>query len=242
MAVVADERSLQAYARWAGFMYLFSMVVYMAQDFILAGFIVRGDFAATAQNVAEGELLFRIGLALRVVGTLTLLALGWLFYGLLRPVAPTLALVLLVWRGVQSAIDVMGVTLRYARLEEYLADPATGAGGVAGQMISAAHGESFQIQFVWLGVGSAMLFWLLYRSRFIPRPLALFSLAASVLLIGQAFTWLVVPEAIRSLGLGMMEYMGMFVAEVGTGLWLLIRGADLRWWNARTEARAPAPA
>src|SRR3712207_9156584 len=64
----------------------------------------------------------RIGLALRVVGTLTLLGLGWSFYGLLRQVAPMIALVHLVWRGVQAAIDVMGVTFRYAGLQNYLAE------------------------------------------------------------------------------------------------------------------------
>jgi len=29
----------------------------------------------------------------------------------------------------------------------------------------------------------------------------------------------------------MMEYIPMFIAEVGTGLWLLARGADLKAWN-----------
>ena len=223
-----QARPLQVYARWAGFMYLFSMVVYMAQDFILADFVVSGDFAATARNVAADEGLYRIGLALRVVGTLTLLGLGWTFYGLLRSVAPTLALVHLVWRGVAAAMDVMGVTFRYAGLENYIASPDAAAQTLAGQLMSAAHRESYQIQFVYLGVGSVLLFWALLKSRFIPRPLALFSLIASALLILQAFAHLLVPEQVEALGLGMMEYIPMFIAEVGTGLWLLARGADLK--------------
>ncbi len=238
-----DEKSLQAYARWAGFMYLFSMAVYMAQDLILAEFVVRGDFAATAQNIKDGELLYRVALALRLVGSLTLVALGWFFYGLLRPVAPTLALITLIWRAVQAAQDTTGLAFRYGMLDNFLAAPdAAAVRAVAGQLMSAAHRHYFQIQFVYLGVGSVLLFWLLLKSRFIPRPLALFSLIASAMLILQAFAHLIFPEQVAALGLGMLEYIPMFIAEVGTGLWLLIRGVNLRWWNARTEGAALASA
>ncbi len=243
MPTEANDRSLQTYARWAGFTYLFSMGVYMAQDMILAGFVVPGDFAATAVNVQDGEPLYRMALALRVIGTVTLLGLGVFFYGLLKPVAPTLALIHLAWRAVQTAFDGMGASFRYGILDNYLRAPdAEAARAVAGQVVSAAHRDSFQIQFVYLGVGSVILFWALYKSRFIPRALALFSLVASAALIFQALAHLIVPEAVRSLGLGMMEYIPMFIAEVGTGLWLLIRGADLRWWSSRGEAAAPEPA
>ena len=93
----------------------------------------------------------------------------------------------------------------------------------------------FQVQFVYLGVGSVLLFWLLLKSRFIPRPLALFGLVATGALIGQALAHLILPVEVRSLGLGMLEYLPMFIAEIGTGLWLLVRGADTRWWTASRE-------
>jgi hypothetical protein len=228
-AIADDKRTLQTYARWAGFMYLFSMAVYMAQDLILAEFAVRGDFAATALNAQDGEFTYRLGLMLRVIGTLTLLGLGWSFYGLLKPVAPTLALIHLVWRGVQTAFDGVGATFRYGMLDNYLRAPdAEAARAVAGQIVGAAHRDNFQIQFVYLGVASVILFWALYRSRFIPRPLALFSLVASAALIVQASAHLLAPEWVAGLGVGMLEYIPMFIAEIGTGLWLLIKGADLR--------------
>jgi len=138
-------------------------------------------------------------------------------------------------------MDVMGVTFRYAGLENQLAAPDAGAEALAGQLMAAAHRDSFQIQFVYLGVGSVLLFWLLLKSRFIPRPLAMLGLVASAMLILQAFAHLVFPEQVRALGLGMAEYALIFLAEVGTGLWLLIRGADLRWWNSSGRGKA-APA
>lgn len=59
------------------------------------------------------------------------------------------------------------------------------------------------------------------------------------MLILQAFAHLMHPDLVKALGLGMLEYVPMFIAEIGTGLWLLVRGADVRVISER-GGRAPA--
>lgn len=53
-----------AYARFAGLNYfaIFALAIY-ANFFILSKLIVGGDAAATADNIAQHESLFRLGLA-----------------------------------------------------------------------------------------------------------------------------------------------------------------------------------
>lgn len=231
----AGDRSLQAYATLAGFMYLFSMAVFVAHFAIVSGFVVRGDFAQTAQNIAGSEVLYRIGLGLFLVGSLTIFVLGWAFYGLLKPVNHNVALLALTLRAADAAIIGVGAVILFAALNNYLGVPNdAGTRAVLGQVISRGFGASFNISFVYLGVGSVLYFYLLFTSRFIPRPLAAFGMLASVLHLTQAFAHLLFPQ--QAAQLGMLAFAPMGTAEVATGLWLLLVRVNFKHWKSQREA------
>jgi hypothetical protein len=235
MSATVDDRCLQGYARLAGFTYLFSMAVFVASFVIVSG-AARGDFAATAKAIAGAESLYRLGLALRVVGGVTLVVLGWTFYVLLKPVNPGLALFALLLRLVQAGLDSGGAAFRYVALANYLGpDGQAGARASAAELMSRADLAAFDIQFVYLALTSLVVFWLLFKSRFIPRPFAGFCVAASGLFGVEAVAHLLLP-AHRPLAMETLVYVPMFITEVGAGLWLLIRGADLGAWRGRQGA------
>ncbi len=260
MAHEATEGSLQGYARLAGFMYVFSMAVFIAYFVIVSGFLVKGDFAQTAQNIAANEYLYRIGLVLRVAGGLTLVVLGWGFYALLKPVDANLSLFALLWRLVQTALDTAGAVILFAALDNYLATPnEAGARALASQLMSNAHRASFNVQFIYLSMTSIIVFYLLLKSRFIPRLLAGFGLLSSLLFLVVTLAHMLVPDvsvlgtlvaaletaigaandpSARALA-SQLENVPMFITEVGTGLWLLVFGANLKYWRAK-QAEAPS--
>ncbi len=233
-----DEKKQQAYARLAGFMYVFSMAVFIAHYIVLSGFSVPGDFAQTAQNIAASEFQYRFGLVVLLIGAMTIVGLAWSFFALLKPVDPQLATFGMLWRGVEAILLSVGVVIRFAILENYLglASEADIAGrAMINQVMFSGYNTLFNISFVFLSVGSAIFFYLLYKSRFIPRLLSGFGLLSLVLFAMLGFAHLLVPDQAPALVIPSMA--PMFITEVGIGLWLLIKGADFSYWNGRENER-----
>ena len=63
MASSETEKSQNQYARLAGFMFLFVIVVDLLGLFITARVAGSGNFAETAHKIVASEMLFRIGLS-----------------------------------------------------------------------------------------------------------------------------------------------------------------------------------
>jgi hypothetical protein len=228
--MIDNERSLQRYARLAGGMYIFSMAVFIGHFAAIGSIHVAGDFVGTARSIAASETVYRIGLAALLLGALTVAIIGWAFYGLLKPIDPNLALFGFAMRLAEATLVAVGVILRFAALDTYLVAPQDGA--ALGHTLSELYAASYHIGGVFLSAGSMAFFALLYRSRFIPRLLAGFCFVASTLFGVQAFAHLVVPDLAEAVGL--VENLPMFITEIGTGLWLLLRGADFRWRRTQT--------
>jgi Domain of unknown function (DUF4386) len=228
----AIQRSQQAYARLSGLLYLLVMAAFVAPVMMISGFAARGDFAQTAENVLASETLYRAALAMLVFGVAAIVLLGGSLYALLRHVSADLALIALLWRVAEAVLLGVGVIIRFAVLQNY-----AGAGVDAGsakslhQLMSSAIGASSYVSFVCLSTGSLIFFFLLFKSRYLPRALAGFGILASVLLSVASFAYLLFPERVSSLG--MMVMTPMFIAEIGAGLWLLIAGANFKYWNSK---------
>ncbi len=238
MTEINDERTLNSYARLGGFMYLFVIGIYIAGDFLMGSFHVAGDFAQTAANIRAAEPLYRSSIALQLIASITTILLGGAFYVLLRPVDRNLALFALLWRVVETVIGGVAVIFRLMALNVYLGGARIFTLDEQQAMASAiAHGSraGFPIATAYFSVGSILFFYLLLKSRFIPRALAAFGLVASVIVTLMSFASLIVPEGAAAMQL---LFAPIFVAEIVAGLWLMIRGADFTWWNARA-GKAP---
>ena len=215
---------------------MLSIAILLTPMLLLSNISVPGDFAQTASNVANSELTYRLILAIRIVGSMAILLLAWAFYALVRPFAPNLALFALMWRVFEVALGNMQTVIRFGALENYgnTADIATrqamhemAFGGDAGALHVAA---------IFFSVGSVIFFYVLFKSRFLPRAWSAFCIIASLIVTLFGFAHILIPEQASSLGI--WEWTPALIAEVGTGLWLLIRGANLDHWRA-TIGRAP---
>ena len=95
-------KNVQKTARFAGVLYLLITVFAIIAHFYMpAQIIVDGDAAATAQNIVNNEILFRVGgVGSELIILLTEIILAIVLYVLLKPVNKTLSLLAAVsrWR------------------------------------------------------------------------------------------------------------------------------------------------
>ena len=89
------EMSPSAYARFAGVLYLvITVAAIFAHMVIPEQFIVAGDAAVTAANIAANETTFRLGtVGSELIILLSEIVLAVVLYVLLKPVSKTLSLV-----------------------------------------------------------------------------------------------------------------------------------------------------
>jgi Domain of unknown function (DUF4386) len=235
----AYKKSLRGYARLAGFMYLFVMAAFIAPFVVLSSFTAPGDFAQTAQNIAASEHLYRVAASIELIGAAAIILLSGALYALLKSVDSNLALFALFWRALEATLLSAVAVIRFAALENYTdTTNDLGVRELLRDLMSSGIVAASYIAFVCLAAGSAIFFYLLFKSRYIPRLLAAFGVLASVLMSVFAFAHLLVPEQAAALGALGMAPMG--IAEIGTGLWLLIFGANFKHWNNTNRDTRPA--
>lgn len=98
------EFSPQTYARIAGLLYLINIAGgLLGEMFVRNAMVISGDAAATAVNIAQSSLLWRIGITGDLIMQVTDVPLMLIFYVLLKPVNRNLALMALLFALVQTA-------------------------------------------------------------------------------------------------------------------------------------------
>src|SRR5262249_26788101 len=108
-ARIADE-SPRLLARIAGALYLINIVVgAFAIGYVPASIVVPGDAAATAQNILTHELLYRSGFVAHFIALSINIGLALIFYDLFKVVNRRLALLVVFFTLVGTAVE--GVNL-----------------------------------------------------------------------------------------------------------------------------------
>ena len=159
-------------------MYLVQMTTGVFTELYARGsLIVGGDATQTAQNIVNSEPLFRIGIASDLATYIAVLLATWALYVLLRPIDRNLALLAVFFRLMELAIH-FNVTLnslaalRLLSGADYLKSFETSQLHSLVQLALGIQGAGMNTGFVLLGLGSAVFAYLLFRSRYIPRLLA----------------------------------------------------------------------
>ena len=220
--------SLKRQSRFAAFLYFLNAVpAPFAFLYVPSMLIVRGDAAATANNVRHSEVLLRLGMAGELwVATVVIFAM-LAFYRLLKPVSQTQAMAMVI-------LMLLSVPISYLNVLNDLA------------VLTLAHGPAFlssvfdkaqldALLFFFFrlhnqGVVLAQIFWGLWlfpfaiavwRSGFIPRFV---SIAVAIAGCGYVISSSVVLFLPAS-----MQGIGDFAVILGAGelafFWLLIWGA-----------------
>jgi Domain of unknown function (DUF4386) len=215
--------------RVAGFWYLLLVVLGpLRLIYIPSRLFVSGNAAATVNNIAAHEWLFRLGIASDLVGAVTLIFLTLAFYRLFAGVDRNLAVLVVIFGGVIPAlIYFVGVVddfgaLMVARGADFLSvfdKPQRDA--LAMLFLKLRDHQNTAAEILW-GVWLLPLAVLVYRSGFLPRFLGVW------LALG-GFAYLALSLA----GVLWPQYQGRvftisqpaFFGEIALMLWLVIKGA-----------------
>jgi hypothetical protein len=205
------------------------MIVAIVEQFLFPRFMVAGDAAATAANIAAAETTYRagivLGLATHVIFILVVVAL----YVLLKEVNEGQALLMVLLVSVGVAVALSNMVYRFAPL--VLLD-----GGAADYLsvFSMPQRQALALETLRLrGSGNAipMAFWglwllpfglLVARSGFLPRILGILLLVAGVAYLASSVTRIVFPDQASVIAPFLMP---LYFGEVPIIFWLLMKGA-----------------
>lgn len=222
------EPSQRVAAKIVGVLYLLQMATGVFGELFVRGrLIVGGDAMRTAQNIAADERLFRLSIAGDLLTYATVIALVWAFYVLVRPVDRNLALLAVFFRLVENAVLCTAticslVVLAILGGSGYLKVFDAAQLDSLAKLFLVAQGLGMSVAFVLLGIGSSIFSYLLLKSAYVPKAIAVWGIFASLLLALGTLIVIVFPAAGAAVGMAYMAPMGIY--EVGLGFWLVARG------------------
>jgi uncharacterized protein DUF4386 len=231
------ELSPKKLARIGGALYVFIIVAgIFGELFVRGALIVSGNAAATAANIAAHESLWRIGIAGDLAMHIADLPLLVILYVLMRPVNRDLALLVVLFDAVQSAVLVAskmnllmplfaGSDAGY--LKAFSPEQLQALSYLSMRMDS--HGFGFGL--IFFGCGCLVLGWLIRHSGYLPWIIgALIQLAGACYLV-NSFALILAPSLAGALFPAIL--LPPFLGESALALWLLIKGVDVVRWNER---------
>jgi hypothetical protein len=234
-----DGSSIRRLARTAGWLYAAIFVVYPLAAAVRTTLVVPGDAAATAQNLAANEALFRWGMAGEATIFLIEIVLAAVLYVLLRPVSASMSLAAALARASEGvvmaagnlftsivALSVIGGAGALAAFDDGQRDALVLLFQDANAYVVLMWGLFFALHLVVLG-------WLVHRSRFFPKTLGVLLALAGVGYFAQSFGTLVAPGISDALSTAVLVLA--VPGELAFALWLVVRGVDEDAWRARAR-------
>lgn len=217
--------------RMAGLLYLVIIICGLwAEGYVRGTLILPADAEATARNILQSEVLFRLGLLADTVMALADVAVGVLLFGLLAPLGHGLALAALAMRLVQAAIIGSALPGLHSALGWAEANPAHALAAIQ------THGFSYDMGLVFFGVCCLLTGTLLVRAQ--ARILGgAIILAGLVYLTGSGLR-IAAPEAVAAF---QPAYLICILAEFAFALWLLLARTPMAL-AAQAGARCPCTA
>ena len=224
-----DLSELQPWARAAGVAMLLTLVFgAIGEAYIPGRIIVAGDAAATAANVVQHPVLFRVGFATYLVEGICDVALSVIFYILLRPVNRNLAL-LSAFFGIASMITYASAESAYYAASLVVKDTA-GMGAFTPEQRNALTLLALRISstiaglFLALyGIETMIRGYLIARSGYFPRVFGILFIIAGAGFFLRTATLLLAPAYSK-------DYLifPMAIAGIPFMIWLLVRGVGAR--------------
>ena len=218
-------------ARIAGAVYL-SMVLTapFSLIYVPTKLIVRGNAAATADNILTHETMFRLSILGELVGMVIFICLAIALYRLLSNVNKTWAMLMVAFVLVSAGVGFLNTLNNIAavilfRGGEFLTVLDKPQRDALGYLFIRLHNQGEFMNEIFWGVWLFPFGLLVFRSGFLPRFLG-------VWLMLDCFAWI----ALSVIALFFPNYyeaafkwlQPAFFAELVIGLWLLIRGANVR--------------
>jgi len=229
--------SIQQYNRVGAILFLLTLVFgFFGEGYAPSKFIVAGDAAATARNITESAMLYRLGFASYLIEGLCDVALAWFFYILLRPVNRDIALLSAFFGLVSTAVYAVAELFYFAAL--IILRNGTALAAFSPDQLNALallslkiFGNCGWIFLAFYGVPSVLRGCLIYRSRYLPKFLGVLLILGGAGFIAKDFLVVLAPSYASNVLL-----MPMFLAGLSLTVWFLFKGINAQEWQRQTDA------
>jgi hypothetical protein len=216
-------------AHLAGIYYLVLVISsFYGVMYVPSKIMVKGDAATTMNNLLAHEFLFRTGIFSQLFSSVTFIFLALTLYRLLKTVNESQAKLMVAFVLVQIPVVFLG--------EAFNVSAMMVAKGEIMQSLDVSQRQEMTILFLKTydyGIMLLETFWglwlipfgvLCYQSSFIPRLLGILLILGGVAYIVEVFAFLLFPETKATISKGTIIFYS--IAEIGTVLWLLIKGVN----------------
>lgn len=167
---------------------------------MLGVFLLYGVGNAIATNASQGDGMLALGVGMMLANSAAVLTIGVLFVPILRPYSPTVAKIYLSTRIFEAAFLALGVIALLVGAAE-------------------VNFVAYNIAMAGLGIGSLFFSVVLYRSRVVPRFLAVWGFVGYA-----AFAAGSLLELAGVVGAGLIGAAPGGLFEVLLAVWLIARG------------------
>jgi len=216
--------------RVAGLWYLLLIVTGpLFLIYIPSKLFVEGNAAATVNNIAAHEWLFRVGIVDELVGGVLLIFLVLALYRLFKGLDQYLAVLVVIFGGLMPAIiyfvDVVndaGVLIVARSGTGFLAVFDKPQRDALALLFLRLHAFQVTATMLLAGVWLFPLALLVYRSRFLPRFLGIWLAIAGCGYVVLFFTGMLLPEYQDKV---FRICQPAFLGEIAFMLWLVVKGA-----------------
>ena len=214
--------------RFAGLLYLLTSIVgFFAMAYVPGKLIVHGNAAATANNIAASETLFRLGIAGELIGMAGFIFVAMALYDLLKGVNRRHALLLLILIVVSVPIAFLNelnsiAALVLVRGADFLSTFEKPQRDALAMLFVNLHRYGFVVAEIFWGLWLLPLALLVYRSRFLPRFLGVWLVFDGIAYVTLSLTSVLLPQ--YSDKVSTYSQPALF-GEVAFMLWLVIKGA-----------------
>jgi Domain of unknown function (DUF4386) len=229
-------------ARVAGLLYVIAnLPAPFALLYLPSRLIVRGDAAATANNIMASESLFRLGIVANLFNLIANILVVLALYQLLKVVSKNMASLMVMFVLAAVPIGMLNELTQFATLlllsgADYL------------KVFTADQLHALMMLFLNLhkyGLNIAQIFWglwlfpmgyLIFKSGFLPRILGVFLIIGCFGYVIQSFAILLIPN----FDVDIIFFTSW--GELFFPLWLLIKGVNVEQWGKRAlTSTGPVP-
>jgi hypothetical protein len=224
-------------ARVAGVLYLLLAVCNgLAELYVRATIVERGDAAATADNVAANATLFRLGFVSDLLGITFFPLLAMAFYLLFKHVNKNVAAAMVTFVAIAVAIMSANLLNHFAALMVATDGSYATAFGQGGSdalvllFLDLVH-HGYLIAQVFFGLWLLPLGYLAWKSGYIPRPLSVLLMVGCFSYLADLLAQFLSPST--GSGLSAVVLLPAVFAELWMVGYLLVKGVRLPQSNAR---------
>jgi hypothetical protein len=214
-------------ARLAGFLYLLASIIALPSLVYVPGkLFVRGDVAATANNLRASDALLRLGIASELFSSVVFIFLVFVLYRLFKAVSNKRA-------GLMATLILLSIPIVFVNVLNEVAAAALASGRFSsvfdrGQLDALAylflhlHHRGFALAEIFWGLWLFPFAMLIIRSEFIPRVLGFLLLIAGCGYLLGPINFLFLPRPLPEVTL--LESILAAAGELPIIFWLLIWG------------------